>query len=195
MTPLYSAVATLDFVRARHIQSSNKYPHLERSSLNLRALQAQQKRWVDTLDAVRDRVQTSRFRGHQILLHHARETLAARVGNCGELTAVCIWYLLKRGSQNFCYATFPEDDHAFVALGQPHDIHGNLPRNFADWHPDAAVCDAWADIACAARDYPARWRARMNNWHIMHLDVDGEDPHSADLYNLAGRPKSVIAAF
>jgi hypothetical protein len=39
-----------------------------------------------------------------------------------------------------------------------------FPTDFEDWAETAWICDPWANIACAARDYPQRWTQKMNKW-------------------------------
>ncbi len=82
-----------------------------------------------------------------------------------------------------------QHDHVFVVLGQsPPDHQGKYPLDFANWDADAAVCDAWADIACLARDFADRWKQRMRNWKSANLQlakvgagfVDATDPSWLD---------------
>ncbi len=106
--------------------------------------------------------------------------LSAKVGNCLELSCAAAshlghglfspsWDLVKLDGGS---------DHIFVVVGPPDPAaDGAYPQNFATWPADAAVCDVWADIACPVRDFPARWRARIDNWHIMSLQLPGMVGH------------------
>lgn len=88
------------------------------------------------------------------------------IGNCLEYSCVVARFL-KGKKAVFNLVTFRGGDHVFVAIGQT----SPYPTNFAAWDPQAAICDAWADIACAATDFPARWRARMSNWDSIQLQL------------------------
>ena len=92
-------------------------------------------------------------------------------------------------------AHYPEADHYFATLGQAPNSYGYFPRNFADWNSDAVICDAWADIACPAREYPARWRARMQNWEIMHLDIALRSPLTPQWYDVVDQAKAALVVF
>ncbi|WP_437964175.1 hypothetical protein WMF04_31245 [Sorangium sp. So ce260] len=119
--------------------------------------------------------------------HMSREELRAlggrvreeKVGNCFDLAALTMLLLFEeRGSSPGAEVDvvrlgdpLPAEqdrgfrgDHAFAVLNPPPaDENGNYPDSFDDWG-DAIIVDAWANIACPARDYPERWVEKMNRW-------------------------------
>ena len=117
--------------------------------------------------------------------------LAARWGNCNEIARACSWSLTQRAdnpAHSIVY--YPEGNHAFVALGQAANAAGMYPTLFSDWEPDAVICDAWADIACYAREYPAHWHSRMASWNQIHLDIDGQSSMSAEWHDMVNLAKA-----
>jgi hypothetical protein len=96
-------------------------------------------------------------------MDYGKVCIGRGIGNCLEFSCVAGRFLQKKKAP-FDLATFTTGDHIFVAIGEPRPADGNYPTNFATWDKDAAICDAWADIACLATDFPARWKARMTNW-------------------------------
>ena len=199
MNHLHNAVAALHFVRAQHIQSPNKFSRIDRTSPTRRTLASAQRRLQVKLRVLRDDCPfDDPFSAPHSSLAYAANIFSAQVGNCSELAAACAWYLDKQNAHDFCLAEYldEDDDHMFVALGQKADRDGKFPTNFSEWDPQAAICDAWADIACLAREYPMRWRARIINWHIMHLDIDREDPLATPgMLNMPSQPKIMAARF
>jgi hypothetical protein len=92
------------------------------------------------------------------------------IGNCLEYSCVVAKYLQK-AKENLDLVIFEGGDHIFVAIGQPRPGDGRYPTDFSTWAADAAICDAWADIACLATQFPARWKARMTNWDSIRLQL------------------------
>jgi len=92
------------------------------------------------------------------------------IGNCLEYSCVVAKFLKKK-KVVFDLISFEGGDHVFVAIGQPSPGDGRYPTDFAAWDAEAAICDAWADIGCLASQFPARWRARMNNWENIRLQL------------------------
>lgn len=121
------------------------------------------------------------------IVNYGAFALAAGAGNCLEYCCAVIWHLNQQGRFNYDMVHYgTAGDHIFTVIGQG---SGGLPDDFGAWNQDAAICDVWADIACPARDYPARWRARMNNWAIMGLDLGGRKATDAVWYDLVDKPK------
>lgn len=100
--------------------------------------------------------------------------IEAGVGNCLELSCAVAnqlgtsffstgWDLVKFGGGS---------DHIFVVIGPPpKQPNGEYPQAMSTWPVGSAVCDAWSDIACIAREYPANWKARMRNWNNIGLEL------------------------
>lgn len=117
-------------------------------------------------------------------------TIAAGYGNCLEMSCACAWHLNNQGRFNYDLVYYPGyGDHIFLVIGQHSDANGDFPDDFANWDADAVICDAWADIACPAREYPARWRARMSNWKIMGMSLANKLPTEAAWSDLVDHPK------
>ena len=197
-SPLHHAYACLDHVRSLGIVSPGKHPRVApRQNINI-AL-ARQIRLNDELTALRTGfdAQGGSFFSAQGVLDAAAYFSAARIGGCGELGAAAARYLHSQSIKDFCLVHYPlpGDDHLFIAIGQPADQNGGVPRRFIDWDAEAAICDVWADIACPARNYPVRWRARMDNWQIMHQDINLQQPWSLQWYHLVHQPKAIAADF
>jgi len=141
----------------------------------------------------RNRLPTpSQARGQDIIAYGAA-VLTAGYGNCFEVTCAASYYMSQRpdrgvGSDLVTYTG--GGDHVFLAIGQPmQGSDGYYPQSFAHWAEDAAICDAWADMACLARSYPERWRARMENWRIMGIQIGNSLPTDAIWANLVEQPK------
>jgi hypothetical protein len=127
------------------------------------------------------------------ILAYGSIVMAAGYGNCFELACAAAFCMSQGpgkelGCDLVCYTG--GGDHVFLAIAQP--LQGNdgyYPRSFAEWDAGAAICDAWADIACPARNYPERWRARMQNWEIMGIQLGSVLPTNAIWADLVDQPK------
>ena len=195
MNNLHYAVAALQFLRNRRMYSINVHPRIE-PGRPIKVVLAEHLRQDKVLTRLRKVHPVQSRRCLEGKIAYGAAVLAAGVGNCGELASACGWYLYTQHCcRGFSIVTYPKGDHSFVALGQ--DVHssGYFPPRFADWNQDAVICDPWADIACLARDYPARWRARMSNWQIMHRDINGKRPLSPCWYNMVDRSKAELFMF
>ncbi len=116
--------------------------------------------------------------------------VAAGYGNCLEMACACAWHLNAQGRFNYDLVYYPaHGDHIFLVIGQPTDANGDFPDDITTWDANAVICDAWADIACPAVQYPARWRARMQNWQIMGFSLANSLPTQGVWYDLVDRPK------
>jgi hypothetical protein len=100
------------------------------------------------------------------VIAHGRAALKERAGNCQEYTAVVCHYLDAVQPRPVFDAVYfePPGDHTFTVIGQQAGKDGAFPMQFAQWNADAAICDAWANIFCWARDYPNEWRFKMRKW-------------------------------
>ena len=191
---LHLAVAALSYVRACRVLSPNKclrpdpsMPETQQSAMR----QRKQKEWralelfrVNTLPGENIGTPANSMKFGAL-------ALAAKLGNCGELALACSWYLRwQPASPDHSIVCYP--DHEFVVLGQPADRDAAFPRKFSKWKSHAVVLDAWADIACPAREYPARWRARMANWDQLHLNINHQSPLSRQWYELVNQHKACL---
>ncbi|GAA5157741.1 hypothetical protein [Viridibacterium curvum] len=205
MSNLVQALTTLQYVKGRMPLDSSDNKST-RPDLIAQDPQSQQDR--------RDRQQAKKNKVDSIRAHHrcpARPqdatpknvvlygafAIAAGAGNCLEMSCASVWYLNESGRFNYDMVYYPGHnapgqgvrDHIFVAIGQTSDGNGDFPTDFNAWDPDAAICDVWADIACPARDYPARWRARMSNWRYSGLLIANRLPTDDMWSNLVDLPK------
>lgn len=121
----------------------------------------------------------------------------AEIANCMELACAAA-VEIDRGlrSPPWDLVTIGAGDHVFTIVGRAPVAGDQYPAQFGDWPADVAVCDVWADIACPARDFPARWRARMGNWHIMHRQIGtGAGPVDAESWSdMVDGPKRSFTA-
>jgi len=124
--------------------------------------------------------------------------IAAGFGNCLERACATAWYLNDQGLFNYDLVYYtgkpgPREgvnDHIFVVIGQQSGGDGIFPTDFGAWDPGAAICDAWADIACLASDYPARWRARMDNWYANGMVIANRMPTDTMWKDVVDKTKS-----
>lgn len=102
-----------------------------------------------------------------------RTVVAAEAGNCFEhAAAACSFLDIQQPRPTFDVVRMPGLDHAFVVIGQAFPANDGLyPADFAAWHPEAAICDGWAEICCMANDYPAQWNLKMDAWHGAGIEV------------------------
>jgi hypothetical protein len=99
---------------------------------------------------------------------YGSECIGRGIGNCLEYSCAVAKFL-KNKKTPFDLVTYEGGDHVFVEIGEARPGDGKYPTSFGAWAADAAICDAWADIACLASEFPARWKARMSNWDNIHL--------------------------
>ena len=121
---------------------------------------------------------------------YGKTALKAGRGNCLEYCCAVVAYL-KKGTFVYDVVHYgTEGDHIFTVIGQPRPGEDHkYPQDFATWAADAAVCDVWADIACPVRDYPVRWRARMDNWVSAGIMLGTRSPNDTVWYNIVDKPK------
>lgn len=195
MSNLTDAITTLQYVKGRMPLDHSDNKAIRQDKSTLPTLERLEKRAFlkDTLNNMRSH---HRFPGPGKATpvnvnNYGAFAIAAGYGNCLEMACAAAWYINQQGRFNYdlVYYSFG-GDHIFVAIGQTADSNGKHPTNFSAWDEDAAICDVWADIACPARDYPERWRARMSNWKIMGLTIANLLPTDGIWSDVVDNPKS-----
>lgn len=193
-TPLEQAIVTKEYVKGRMPldHSDNKAVRQDLSTVSTQSRLQNRQTLKETLDKMRGH---HRFPGPgqatpaNVLLYGAF-AIAAGYGNCLEMACASAWYINDTGRFNYDLVYYTQGgDHIFVAIGQRSGPNGAYPSDFGQWDADAAICDVWADIACPARDYPARWRARMMNWRIMGLTIGNRLPTESMWADVVDNPK------
>lgn len=107
------------------------------------------------------------------------DLIAARAGNCSEMSR----YSCDRinAYPNHCAGQFSfdwsgdhavgEPDHVFFVVGNFGTTVGNhLPSDMKEWS-ELWVVDAWANICCAATDYPEAFERKANDWAAKNLKI------------------------
>lgn len=194
MSNLVQAITTLQYVKARMPldHSDNKAIRQDKSTLATQDRLEKRAFLKDMLNKMRSH---HRFPGPGKATpvnvnNYGAYAIASGYGNCLEMACAAVWYINQQGRFNYDLVYYPSGgDHIFVAIGQVADSNGNHPTDFSMWDEDAAICDVWADIACPARDYPERWRARMNNWKIMGLTIANLLPTQSIWSDVVDNPK------
>ncbi|MBB5190647.1 hypothetical protein HNQ50_001369 [Silvimonas terrae] len=200
MSRLASAIAAKDYVRAR-IQCNNRVIPGDRLGISL----DEQNELSLARQASRQRLEAiKKSKLHPVLGHcnaldlvrYGEYVLGEGIGNCLEMTCAVAWYLNQQGLFFYEPAYYPDGppgtpkrDHIFMTLGQITDAEGKFPDNFANWSEQAVICDAWADIACPAQEYPAQWQARMGEWDQQHYLIANLQPTHTMWLNLVTYPK------
>lgn len=191
MDNLADAITALQYVKAR-IRSNNKSVRPELSNKPLHIRYQDQMALKGRVDSIRNHHRfpiNDQITLKNVILYGAY-AVAAGYGNCLEMSCACAWYLNGQGRFRYDLVHYPgSGDHIFLVLGQVSAPDGTFPDDFSAWDANAVICDAWADIACPAREYPARWRARMNNWRIMGWSLANRLPTEDIWFNLVDRPK------
>ncbi len=96
------------------------------------------------------------------VLKEGASPLSVRGHNCGQLLDIAKAYGEANGWSVHGVGTGPTGElHGFAVIGLRPE---QLPDDFSQWPEDLAICDPWANIACAARDYPAAFEAKMQKW-------------------------------
>jgi hypothetical protein len=194
MTPLQAAITIKEDVKGRitHYKSANKsLPNPERYGTAMTPQQVSDRQlankavdvMVNQLRKNHNNPQSEANRSLKNIVYYGALALGVGYGNCLEVSCAVAWHLnemLALGEVhffNFDLVFYPKADHVFVVLNQASDQNGDYPTSFATWSADAIICDVWADIACPAREYPDRWRARMRNWSVLGTILSGNvDP-------------------
>jgi hypothetical protein len=202
MTPLEAAISIKEAVKQRvpFYHSANKIPpNAERFGITRTPLQQTNRileiKAVDTavnlLRGNHNNPQSQGQRSPKNIIYYGALALASGYGNCNELSCGVAWHLnelMALGdvhALNFDFVCYPAADHVFVVINQACDGNGDFPVNFANWDANAVICDVWSDIACPAREYPARWKARMRNWSVLGMRINSDDPTKwADVVDL-----------
>ena len=188
MTPLDHAFAALHYLHNHPVMPINRvvaWKHFrgkpERKSLYLTRNMR--------LNAFRDANYAASYCGPYGQPNYGAAVLTLGLGNCYEQACAAAWYLETHGGAEYALMHYSHNDHVFLALGQPRGVY---PDQFKQWSADAAICDPWADIACPAREYSQRWRARMSNWQVMGLTIAFDSPRSGSWYDLVDEPKCQV---
>ena len=185
----------LDYTKNCRVQSTNhqmQERHVINSAVYLPSVLAIVQRY-DTFQA--RFLKRSTYSNKKRAADYGALALSYRLGNCFELACACGWFLSAQKYSQHAIVDYPENDHVFNVLGQPAGPDGTYPSRFALWKPDSVIVDAWADIACYTREYPSRWRARMQNWQIMGRSINEDMPVSSEWYNLVDQPKVVLTSW
>ena len=99
----------------------------------------------------------------------AKKLFEAGIANCNDLAWVAADEIRKSTE---CYSLVTTGaDHVFVAVGN--DFEQDPPAHqLKKWRPAAGsdegevyICDPWADISVAARDYADAWDKQMRQWN------------------------------
>ena len=194
MTNLIDAITTLQYVKGRMplSHSDNKAIRQDKSTLPVQDRLEKRAFLKQTLDNMRGHF---RFPGPGKATpinvnNYGAFAIAAGYGNCLEMACASAWFINQQGRFNYDLVYYPEGgDHVFVAIGQSADGNGSHPTEFSEWSEDAAICDVWADIACPAREYPERWRARMRNWRYMGITIANRLPTDSIWADVVDNPK------
>jgi len=204
MSNIARAVAALQYVKSRVPldQSDNKsirqdlLPSDPQSQTNRANKRLEMKAQLDKMRS-HHRFPSAGKATAKNVLYYGAFALAAGAGNCLEMSCGTIWYLNEQGHFDYDMVYYPGTsginqgvrDHIFVVIGQRTDNDGNFPTDFGAWDADAAICDVWGDVASPARDYPARWRARMGNWQTMGIVIANRLPTENMWMNVVDLPK------
>jgi hypothetical protein len=91
-----------------------------------------------------------------------------RFGNCGEMTAVALYFLrIRMADANIAYAHLLEGsgDHAFAVVGDT-SLPLTMFDDLATLQPnkDTFIVDPWANVFCDIKEYPAKFRKKMDDW-------------------------------
>lgn len=107
------------------------------------------------------------------------QAMIAKGHQCMELTFAAAGLLRKAGIDvDMHYLRFEAFDHALLLIGK---LPPDLARKLADWPPDLAVCDAWANIACTANQFVPNFLKKMDKWKaegklVHNFMADNWDP-------------------
>ncbi|MCA9704954.1 MAG: hypothetical protein KDK70_03780 [Myxococcales bacterium] len=194
MPRLSDAIQAMQYVKERIPldRSDNKFIPQHRSTLPFAERLQSRQAAVGWLNTVRShpRCPHQGQSSPSDVVKYGAYVLAAAHGNCLEMSCAAAWYLNEVGCFGWDMVYYPNGDHVYLVMGQPTDLQGRFPDDFADWDPEAVICDVWADIACPAREYPARWRARMHNWQTMGLVLGNLLPTHPNWHDLIDGDKS-----
>lgn len=58
---------------------------------------------------------------------------------------------------------FEDADHAVLLIGRLPPV---LPSKLDDWPPELAICDGWANIACAANRFVPNMLKKLDKWRL-----------------------------
>ncbi|RZI57901.1 MAG: hypothetical protein EOP37_18300 [Rubrivivax sp.] len=96
-------------------------------------------------------------------LHSAARAWGNKITNCRELSLMVHTYVAHREPTVQTSTVILEIDHGAVVLGAVDGRLRELP--LAEWPTHLWICDPWANIACAARNYPQAFQDKMAKWH------------------------------
>lgn len=147
-----------DFYNNKNFKSSNKTnlnkPDAEENS----RLQSA----ADQIDEIRSESNSRRYR---------QAIWAARGHNCGDLSDAAKFLANDAGFSAHVAST---NAHGFAVIGDlPVDVQ--LPDKMENWPDHLAVCDPWANIACAATEYPEKFIAKMGKWEQAGKIIEDAD--------------------
>jgi hypothetical protein len=95
--------------------------------------------------------------------------------NCYTLSLLALDKLKSQGVESRMLSTTA---HACVAMGSI--PKGKLPEDMRQWPSDIGICDPWANIICAAPDYPNLFEAKMAKWkEAGKVLIDGDNKRIA----------------
>lgn len=91
-----------------------------------------------------------------------------RALNCGELTDLACYYAMEEchdSGRVWRVSLIRPGDHAFCVVGADAPaLDGSVVARLADDAGDLWVADAWMNLCCPVRQYPALAEAQCDNW-------------------------------
>lgn len=84
----------------------------------------------------------------------------AKGHNCDELALAAHDWLAQTKSADVCMLQM--SGHVATVVGKLPD-HA-LSKDMTEWPSHLSICDPWLNDACLAKDYPARFKEKMQKW-------------------------------
>jgi hypothetical protein len=104
------------------------------------------------------------------------QVMARGAGNCQEMAGAAAQIIQSSGGQAQMWAV---NGHAFTIVGKPPTTATQV-GDFAGWPRNVRVTDPWANIECAAADFPALFKSKMQQWayqgKYIYFDKPGHGP-------------------
>ena len=85
----------------------------------------------------------------------------AKGHNCDGLALMAHDWLAQTKSADVCMVEMGSR-HIATVVGKLPDQ--SLPKDMTKWPADLSICDPWLNVACLAKDYPARFKEKMQKW-------------------------------
>lgn len=178
MASLTATHSLLTQVRAKFpLGSSNKVAHKQGPSKKLKALanpfvSTHQERtdWANARFPTAARNVVDQVRAGNGMASRSNEIIAAfdkeSAGNCYDMAMYALARAVQAEVLPVEQIMLQGGDHSFIALGRFDRVNGAATdlQRWESWGGSAFVCDPWANIACAAADYPQRFDDKMRKW-------------------------------